>query len=58
MKKNSLNAVVIRQSQWNLAQTMVVIIVLDSNQNFQILSLFEGLSMRKGELPFKWILAG
>ena len=31
---------------------MVVIVVLDSNQNFQILSLFEGLSMHKGELPF------
>ena len=53
-----LNAVGIRQSWWNLAQTMAVIVVLDSNKNFQISSLFEGLSMRKGELPFKWILAG
>ena len=36
---------------------MVVIVILDSNQNVQISSLFEGLSMRKGELPFKWISA-
>ena len=37
---------------------MVVIVVLDSNQNFQILSLFEEMSMCKRELPFKWISAG
>ena len=52
MVLQTLNAVVIRQSGWTLAQTMVVIVILDSNQNCQILSLFEGLSMRKGELPF------
>ena len=37
---------------------MVVIVVLDLNKNFQITSLSEGLSIHKGELPFKWISAG
>ena len=53
----TLQGVVIRQSEWNLAQIIAVIIVIDFNQNFQISSLSEGLLIRKGELPLKWSLA-